>query len=768
MSKIYINRYYNTKDIYDKLVFNSVSLDEYKNNKVVIKNLGDAIENIITKEHGYTLITISIGKLRNTILMISYFTTRKIFLIASITNKSDLESPLSFKIEEDNNKEDLQGYISNISDEHSELSYEDIVYTMITKTLKGYRINKQIVDVVIKKLETFQSYDSELIYNDSDMQQFYSEEHKLILHTIESIVKAKENIRAKIQKFIDINKVTDFVQGEVYFGGIGINHGRIVTTTTIKDVIELGNTRIALLQTITKPSTSNNYRISFNIVRLYSYNQGRTTISVNDKGQYYKFRANRNIHYSFRNGTLGYNYLDKGRVFVSVYNMFNIFTIGGVDPTVNSDHLTFLKSAIEKESIEEVKLNVTPGDMNFPVRGSQSINLRQYTKENYGFQTILKGLKVLSDEYKYLICREKSDGQDLSVTDQITYLHSEGKLICNDFSIATDSESLKADIYNFCKNATRKHYRDPSYASQDIMDGLLDNIFKAINNMLIGGNIGSKFNIILNDKVNVEVESNKGKNNFSYVNEHRVNKSEIMPILKEMTCYRDQKVADTFIANIAKIGLSVYIGITSGYKEGEHLFRFKKGVKRSEFKLCVDDTEIYLKGKKILNLLFESKIGKRGLSKSTINDTIYSCSVTPYDYIKYRLLIDESYKLFIQRSKEFLDKKVNDTGSEYVKYHEKHKNKLMDGIKVVGSSGNVYVIAYNSEDSLVYMNPDKQELDDGIPQYEEGNYICMIDQSSIKSNIGYDTVISKMMALKHDSTVASSIYNLEDELNKKE
>ena len=56
------------------------------------------------------------------------------------------------------------------------------------------------------------------------------------------------------------------------------------------------------------------------------------------------------------------------------------------------------------------------------------------------------------------------------------------------------------------------------------------------------------------------------------------------------------------------------------------------------------------------------------------------------------------------KSKEFLDKKVLETSSEKVKYYDKNQNKVYDAIKVTGTSGRVYIIAYDLKESFVFLD----------------------------------------------------------------
>ena len=131
-------------------------------------------------------------------------------------------------------------------------------------------------------------------------------------------------------------------------------------------------------------------------------------------------------------------------------------------------------------------------------------------------------------------------------------------------------------------------------------------------------------------------------------------------------------------------------------------------------------------------------------------------------------MIDKSYQIFIDKSKKFLDKKVADTGAEHVQYYDSNQNHIYDGLKITGLSGRTYIIAYDLKESFVFMSPEESDKcgANDLPAYEGGTYICMIDQSKMKAAVGYDTVVSKLLSLKNDSVIASTIYNLDDELKK--
>jgi hypothetical protein len=123
------------------------------------------------------------------------------------------------------------------------------------------------------------------------------------------------------------------------------------------------------------------------------------------------------------------------------------------------------------------------------------------------------------------------------------------------------------------------------------------------------------------------------------------------------------------------------------------------------------------------------------------------------------VLIVQSFK---EKSRKFLDKKVEDVEGEYCTYLPERKKKPLEAVKLTGLSGNEYIVAFDAKDSFVFISPQKKEENE---YYSDGKYICMVDQSNIKSNIGYDTVISKLMALRNDSLIAGTIYNLDEELS---
>jgi hypothetical protein len=375
-----------------------------------------------------------------------------------------------------------------------------------------------------------------------------------------------------------------------------------------------------------------------------------------------------------------------------------------------------------------------------------------------GLRLKLKALKNMMDEYNYIIKKNKSDGSNVIITENIKYDHSKGKLTYNDFSIAADSEYVKSLVYPKLNNLLISYYRN-TINEETVLTSSIDIMLNSVIRELEFYN--TKIDLKLNDKIDIKLEK---RSLLVYVNNKRFNRNEIGPLLREMTCYRDQKEADSFIENIGRLGLSVYIGITTGYEivdNGSIILKFKKLKGRSNYKLILDDTDIDIKSKKVLNFLYDWSVVKNfnvRNPREKLTQLIHKSCTSTSQYLKYRALVDSSYKSYKDKALEYLKLKATETGCTFTKYNT--DDKILDAIYLEGSSGHKYIIAYDSKNSYVFMDPTINSNE----EYTLGKYICMVDQSNIKSNVGYDTIVAKILALKNDSVVAHTIYNLQEEL----
>lgn len=530
----------------------------------------------------------------------------------------------------------------------------------------------------------------------------------------------------------------------------------------IYDIVEYGNRRIA--------------KIYFKYDNVYHYTLVKSSaISPNTREFRYEDRsyfANITIvgpgeisSVINKFNSIPYNYLDKGRLIALVSGKGRMGTIVVSEDPKNKED--FKETFIEKinllyNSIEEemtiYNAEVKDGDLT-----RYSHNYGDYDKD---FTSSLASIKAMVDEYQYINTKKTAVGEDVFITDNINYNHKDGIIKYNDFSISTDDEILKGRLYGLFKEIAVEYYRKVK-SEENILNEALDVFFSGIigriRNTRKEGD--THFIIKINNLFNVDirVKVSNIRNNitqFVYINDQRINKNEVAPLLRELTCCRDVKVMEMLIKKIGRLGLSTYIGITTGYSFTNKLYKFKKEKGRSRYSLLIDTLSIPIKGKELISKLYEYKQGLSHPSERRIEEIIQYSVNNLKDFINYKVYINDSYEAFKKKSREFLDKKVKDVGASYIIHNCQGKRR--EAVLVKGVSGKQYAITCG--DSFVFMDPEKTGAENNLDIYSDGKYICMIDQNSVKSNIGYDTVISKLLALKNDSVISGQIYNLKEEL----
>lgn len=769
------------KDLFDQLIFGSITPDEFRNNQGIIKDFSEVIDKVTKMENGYALMTIDIKKIRNIVIITPGDPTSSWrsggYRIFSNTITTDMENPVQFKLHElkDDPKYNIAPYLEQLGKTPLYRSgyYEDFISLAVVQTLNGYSLNLTKINEIVEMCEEAQNTNTITglpSIESSRAHKFYPTFKNIDDH-IQSI---NDRVKRRLTKFVEGLKCKELDAGDINKGG-----GAFAAETPVRPTL-------TCYGEITEVITTNNKRVAK--VMMYDFNkQGINNISCVEKifisykkpgsarGMSDDIKPFRDSYMANWRGYtaaswitdyLPYNFMDKGRRIAFLGKEARMsHVILSADPKVKPLD-TFeddIKQVITDGSKDGISVNDTMIRYFDDKKNNKVMRLSDYINSSYvDAQTYMKFLKMMVDEFKYMIKRQKSTGEDVKITDEIVYSHEDGTIRYKDFSISTTSEAAKQAIYRQCSDNSIEYFRK-KITEQEIIDAVMEAFFYQLRVSVEGWGSDLDIGIKLNDAVDIHI-TRGGGNNFTYINGQRFNKNEVVPVIKEMTCYRDQETADKFIKMIGKLGLSVYIGITTGYQASDRIYRFKKE-KRARYTLIIDDVEVHVKGKKILNYLYNYMNGNAGYGGiQKLDEMIFSACDNPYDYIKYKFLIDQSYKVFMERSKEFLNKKVEEAKGEFVKYNDPNRRKVLDGIKVKGSSGRSYVIAYDSQESFVFMAPVKQSGEENT--YTKGTYICMIDQSSIKSNIGYDTVISKLLSLKNDSVIASKIYNLEEELNK--
>lgn len=779
---------YGITKVIDTLFTFKMESKEFLSNEKIISSVGKTIDNLNQHNQGHVLLSIVKDKVRNLLLILKLdnrFSIYKWKIIESI------DKAVAVEIYEEVYNSTLNDFIAN------NCSYSNknktIVSSLVIENLTGFATSissaQQLIDLKTVDIKNG-PLSKENFISDPEREKLLTFGHKIISF-FKKGKSTLSDITTKLvtENKININLVHDFNiydNKKIFIGQItkvkeigGMRHFEIDWISFEKGKQDYYYGKISQSCTAGVIGNASDIKIFKNLYKFTNKN--------------YRYFTDESLYDTANLNGIPYNLIDKNRIIIGIQKLSYIWeTIISPDPKIDSNYKETLEKEIEEfiyNNLEEnysinnsyIEINEIKGVINYAAYESDQEKLTPNLNKT---RLKLKTLKTMIDECNYIIKKNKAIGNDVTITENIKYNHDKGKISYNDFSIEINDEYIKSKLYNLFNNYLLTYYREEN-TEQDILDLLLKNVFELVNLRL---NTKTKEHLVLPIKINnnititvttkiserfkqdkdgVKTDQITSTGQLFYINDIRFNKNEVLMVLKEITCYRSQEEANNFISNIGRLGLSVYIGISTGYEvtfgdEDNKLFRFKKLKGRSNYQLLLDDTNIPIKGKKLLGMLYENFIGSRipdFINK--IPACIYEGSGSCNEYLKYKVLIDSTYKAFKDRSKEYLDKKVKELNASYVKYYNKKSRLILDAIKIKGSSGKDYIIAYNNKDSYVFMDPDVYSEEN---TYKDGKYICMIDQSNIKSNISYDTIVSKLLALKNDSIIAHTIYNLEEEL----
>lgn len=760
--------HYDPVELMDDLLSYKIDSTTFIENEKLVKILCDAIDNLIKKEQsGYFLMSISVRQ-KSTLKLVTKRSSQ--FIIHSWTMNEKIEKPINITIHEEGD-EDIIDWAQNTSNTNGVRYDADLITLLISESLTGYCINKknliEHIEFLKQDRKEFTGDDSPRFKETTDIYEFFRN------RLIEKAKDIRDMVTSYAQRLnCDKLEITVDVPGiklDPWFG-----------VAKIVKVRQRGNSRLFQMEC---------HRIADGKINgcivIGNRNAGVKSDSLNLRPIGNLAIAEVRNCYGF-DGTralerIPYEFVDEGRTLVIINrgDYWNI--IVGPDPRSSTeDPVANIKRILEQyvdtvlQRTAEVNARIFDKDKCYVLAQYERIVQKEQI-DIKPLQLKLKALKRMIEEYQYIVKKEKAKGKDVTITDKVKYNHERGEVQYNDFSFAVDDEMIKNSFMSDFDNYVVKYFRG-TQTEEEILNDILDNIFYAISRRLnTYSSESTTINIRMNNAVNIklEIKESKGGARLIYINGQRFNKNEVVTVLKEMTCYRSQDEADMFIRNIGKIGLSVYIAISTGYevefrnrfnKEEaiKRIFRFRKHKGRSNYSLILDTVEIPITGKVLINTLYSKFIGEQVPDfDKKIPKLIMSSVSSSLDYAKYKFLIDSTYESFQKNSMDFLTKKVADVGGKFCKYFNRKNNKIMDAIEVTGLSGKKYVITYDKTNSWVFLNP---EVDEG-GNYKDGKYVCMIDQSNIKSNIGYDTVIAKLLALRNDSVIANRIYNLKEELD---
>lgn len=770
------------QELLDTLLNYKLNTETVSNCEAAITEICTTVDSLKDKESGYRLLSITNDK--NSLLHLVLKragTSWPRYKTYTWTIDEKIEKGISAKIH-DSGDDDLASWMDGVivatKGKTDKFPYDsdDLIEYLVAESFSGYVISKKKFQDQCTFLESAGKV--------TPRNRTTASEGSLLkeLEAISDWVLTKTNekrneVRSTIIDFaenLDCEKLSLNISHSCIAANRGIGVGKITkviqnnNTRTYKLIVMNfipGNTEaleLTLIPSVTAGVPGNSLSIS---------SLGNIWISETRPSTYSEIYALDNF------GRLPYNFIDEGRILVGIPRINGSYDIiiGG-DPRTDKEATAKLLDILDKY-IDTLVRGLTK------LYGTKIIDVNNtilyegfetsVTKEFAGtkpLQLKLKALKKMVEEFQYIVKKQASVGSNVEISDKITYNHSNGRISYTDFSIAVSDELLKSRLHQTFETYLVSYYRNET-TEEEILTSILDKIFEELKSRINSySQENTLIKIVLNDKINIDLEirTSKTKSRLLYLNGQRFNRNEVLTVLREITCYRSQEEVDRFISNIGKLGLSVYIGITSGYEAtidgSKRLFRFKKQKGRSNYAMQLDSIEIPIKGKELINALFAKFVGENIPDfNRKVQKTIFESVASSLDYAKYKFLIDSTYESFKTRSQAFLNKKVDDVNGEHCKYYNAKGRRTMLAVTLLGMSGHRYIIAYDNKDSYVFIDPELKPDEKGV--YQNGKYICMIDQSNIKSNIGYDTVISKLLALKNDSVIAGTIYNLEEELS---
>lgn len=758
----------------DILLGYKMKAEEFTNNEKVVKLLCETVDKLRAKTHGYCLISITNGNKSVLQIIDKNSDDYRKYRVLTWEIKEKIEKGMMVKCHEEGS-DSITLWMANKSKEIlGRDATDEVTEHLVMQSLNGYCTSRKKFELFCKFLEE-DGIEGILAYDTVEKRKAYRDAHALKNYFMEEVSKERRRISNTISNFIDKSKLEN-LRKSIGFKSFRLTNARDgrFHIGKITKVIQSSDKRYFKVELAEDNPSASTYATT-NIVSKASAGVG-AKINFSKLGEAYIAEVRPHYGNDFdpdKLRDLPYNWVDEGRLIMAIPRQHCWNLIVGPDPKVSENPVAAMETALSDYVKNEVKRGVDLSGTQIR-DGEKTLSAIEFEKSLDSDSSInpiqrkLQAIKKMIDEYKYIVKKEESKGQDVAVTDKVRFNHDEGKVSYNEFSLAVDDELIKQEIFQCFERYLVQFYRG-SMTEEQILNDVIDSIFNAVDKRI---NSYSKepfiINLQINENIHVQIEAkiSKNKSKMIYLNGQRFNRNEVITVLKEMTCYRDQATADMFIKNIGKMGLSVYIGCTSGYLIAEKMYRFKKLKGRSNYALLLDTIEIPIKGKTLLNHFYADFNGEPVYDfNGKIPKIIYKSVQNSLDYVKYKFLIDSAYEAFKDRSKEFLEKKIADVKGEKCRYWNKKRRKEMESVKLTGMSGNSYVIAYDEKNSFVFINPEIRSTEGELPIYEEGKYVCMIDQSNIKSNIGYDTVISKMMALSCDSVIASKIYNLEEELN---
>lgn len=262
-----------------------------------------------------------------------------------------------------------------------------------------------------------------------------------------------------------------------------------------------------------------------------------------------------------------------------------------------------------------------------------------------------------------------------------------------------------------------------------------------------------------------EVKIEDRDNNYTYVNDIRINKGEIIKVLKRTICFNDVKDYNKLLSEVSKCSIRIHNAINNGiiiqyYSKYVGGYRYSSNqdninvriddninvridVKRKSgkhFIILSDTEEVGIKN--INNLL---ALQERGSEQRDFNyiTKVYLKSTNGKKEDVFFLISKgiENYKLAIKRSEEMLSQTIERLNIKRIK--TTINGTEQEGYIVVGKSKKQYFV---DDDLKVY-------------DYPSMKYVCIVERSR-SDGVGKDRLISRLYALSNDALMTEQISTL--------
>jgi hypothetical protein len=346
----------------------------------------------------------------------------------------------------------------------------------------------------------------------------------------------------------------------------------------------------------------------------------------------------------------------------------------------------------------------------------------------------------------------KDDTKQLKINDMIfkkSGIDYHGQILTINSSGLTGSP-MEFWVHNMVSNLTRYQSLKDIY-----FDTMITSFAAGIQSISergfdVGGHIGDvefKVRSVVSTNIN-NVTSTRW-----YLNDKRINYTELPDILERGICFENQVDFDSFIKSVSACSLyfhkylqrGVDINVRDDFDSTNVTLKFPLERKKGKMYLVLGENEFSVKNShKMINL--QKKYSMMEVVTALLDGTV----VRDVNADDIRDIIQDgkqAYVTAIEKSKKLL----TETETLYDIAADDHRvgEDTKFGYKIEGKM-RTYFLEKN------YENEDKNSC--GVYDYNTGQYICIVDKST--SQVGMDKLVNRIFALHNDSLVAQHINTL--------